>query len=407
MNQEVVDTIKRSRIQTYKHSPFFAHLVLRLNIKEFSKEMEEEGKGTMAVDTFNNLYYSPKWVKKLTEKQLIGVICHETLHLAFVHLVRINQRDMLIWNVATDIVINNLLVNNEFELPKEGLIPENNSIELKDEKGKLICAVKDIDKKSAEIVYDEIYNSLKKNKKAGSYIDSKRFDKHIISDKKELSPEKQKELDKNLKDWKHAVVSADAYARNIGKLPLGMDRYIGEMLDEKVNWKEVLYKYISNSIPSDFSWSRQSKASQSLGIYMPRMMREEIEVCAVIDTSGSIQQKELDEFTSEIIYLGKSFNHVKLRVITCDASVQDVYEIENGQIQKIRDLSIKGGGGTSFKVALEHIKEEFPSTKIVVYFTDGFGDVIDQSDYSFKLMWLLSEGGSDEIIGDNGEVVRL
>jgi len=407
MNQEVFDMIKRSRIQTYKHSPFFAHLVLRLNIKEFSKEMEEEGKGTMAVDTFNNLYYSPKWVKKLTEKQLIGVICHETLHLAFVHLVRINQRDMLIWNVATDIVINNLLVNNEFELPKEGLIPENNSIELKDEKGKLICAVKDIDKKSAEIVYDEIYNSLKKNKKAGSYIDSKRFDKHIISDKKELSPEKQKELDKNLKDWKHAVVSADAYARNIGKLPLGMDRYIGEMLDEKVNWKEVLYKYISNSIPSDFSWSRQSKASQSLGIYMPRMMREEIEVCAVIDTSGSIQQKELDEFTSEIIYLGKSFNHVKLRVITCDASVQDVYEIENGQIQKIRDLSIKGGGGTSFKVALEHIKEEFPSTKIVVYFTDGFGDVIDQSDYSFKLMWLLSEGGSDEIIGDNGEVVRL
>src|SRR3990167_30620 len=407
MNQEVFDMIKRSRIQTYKHSPFFAHLVLRLNVKEFSKEMEEEGKRTMAVDTFNNLYYSPKWVKKLTEKQLMGVICHETLFRSFVHLVRINQRDMLIWNVATDIVINNLLVNNKFELPKEGLIPENNVIELKDEKGKIICAVKDIDKKSAEIVYDEIYNSLKKNKKAGSYIDSKRFDKHIISDKKELSPEKQKELDKNLKDWKHAVVSADAYARNIGKLPLGMDRYIGEMLDEKVNWKEVLYKYISNSIPSDFSWSRQSKASQSLGIYMPRMMREEIEVCAVIDTSGSIQQKELDEFTSEIIYLGKSFNHVKLRVITCDASVQDVYEIDGEIGRYLKDMKLHGGGGTSFKVALNYIKEEFPSTRIVVYFTDGFGDVIDQADYQFKLMWLLSEGGSDEIIGDNGEVVRL
>ena len=122
MNQEIRDRLIRGRVQLYRSNPFFAYLVLRMNMKEFGEDMEKHLKSTkreptMAVDSFGNLWYSPDFVKTLDDDTLKMVLCHEVLHIALDHLVRKTKgRDMMLWNVATDICINDLLLTNGFKI---------------------------------------------------------------------------------------------------------------------------------------------------------------------------------------------------------------------------------------------------------------------------------------------------
>jgi len=50
--------------------------------------------------------------------------------LAFEHLERYGDRQRELMNIACDIVVNNILVTNNFRLPYGVLIPHNNEIDL-------------------------------------------------------------------------------------------------------------------------------------------------------------------------------------------------------------------------------------------------------------------------------------
>ena len=402
MNTEIRERLTRARIQLQRKQPFFAYLVLRLEMIE-TKEVP-----TIAVDNYNHLYYNPDWLKPLSDGQLEMLLCHETLHLAFEHLVRNGTRNHLLFNCATDICINNILVNNKFKMVSCGIIPKNNEIDFAG------VHIIDIDKKSAEAIYDELSSKVKQNPKNNKLMESSRFDGHITDDLKaksngtEEEQKQAKEIKENLKKWKELLTEASAHARNKGQIPAGMDLHIDNLLESRVDWKTLLYKFVTNNCLSDYSYSRPSRRSQACGFYMPHMTKEEINVMVAIDTSGSIQQAELTEFVSEIVYMAKSFNNIKMKVIFCDAEVKgEVLEVENGNIQKILDAKIQGGGGTSFKVPLDYVQEKYNDSKLVIFFTDGYGDRISQDDYSFKLLWVLCEKGSDDIIKDEGIIIKL
>lgn len=398
------EKITRAKIRLQRDNPFFAYLVLHL--KPIEKQIE-----TMGVDVNSNLYYGNKFVDGLNEEQLKGCLTHEVLHIAFNHLIRNGKRDNKIFNVASDIVINNLLVNNGFQLPATPLTPNNNQLELKE----LKITLKDIDKKSAEKIYDEIYPKLK-NKCSGNdsgytivITDSdgnkkelKGFDEHNltnINDTK-LTPQQQKDL----KDkWNKILVEAVTYAKNIGKLPAGMERLVEELVESKVNWKHLLYRYITNTIPIDFTYNYPSKKSISSGFYMPSIKKEEIEIAVMVDTSGSISNQELTEFTSEIINIAKSFSNIKIRLITCDVDVNNDYVVANGDIANIQSLKMVGGGGTELKNGFKYIEKNYPTTKLFIVFTDAETDM--NFNTYLRTIWLVKNNREVEI--PFGDLIKL
>ena len=398
-NQEVLDKIIRAKIRMQQSKPFFAYLLLNLNIIETPKIP------TCAVDNHRNLYYNPNWVGTLNERQLSGLLCHELLHCVFEHLIRNETRDKLLFNCACDIVVNNLLIMNDFELPIGGIIPSNNEIDF--------CGVhiSGIDKKSAENVYDELHGKFKKTQANMKMAADMQLDEHIKDDIKKLENGTKDEqgLAKQIKEvskmWKKMAVEAESYARTIGKSPKGISRHIGELLNEKINWKSVLYKYVTNSLPQDFSYSRPSRRGIASEIYLPHIKKENIEVVVSVDTSGSIDQEELTEFMSEIIYLAKSFDNLKMKVIICDCSIKEVLEVENGNIEKLINLKIVGGGGTSHKPIYDMIQEKYPTTKILINFTDGYTDFPNNE--TTKTLWVIPEGGVEDDKIPFGDIVRL
>jgi predicted metal-dependent peptidase len=395
MNAEMM--ILRAKVRLQNENPFFAYLVMNLTFRE-NKDVESIG---ISIKDKGLVCYNPTWIESLREEELRGVLAHEVLHLVLEHLTNLREKDVLLWNIATDLCINYMLVENNFELTK-GLVPQKswgNEGYTFDFKG--VMKIVNIENKTAEQIYSEIINNPK-IQKIKQEMDDLRGDEHEYSDgDKALTKE---EIAESKDKWKNAVGEAVTHARQKGNLPKGLELFVDKLQNAKINWKQMLYKYITRVIPFDYTYARPSKRSISSGFYMPSILKETIEMVVSIDTSGSISQKQLSDFLSEITGIAKSFNNLKMSLIVCDSEIKDVYHVGNGDSDRISKLKIRGGGGTSHIPIYDYVKAKLPNTKLLINFTDGYTDFPTKE--SVKTLWVLSENNNKSNI-PFGEVIEL
>lgn len=149
--------------------------------------------------------------------------------------------------------------------------------------------------------------------------------------------------------------------------------------------------------------------------YNGRTYENTTSVTFIIDTSGSMGPEELSHVESEVDGIAQHTDDVN--VIHCDAGVAKMEKYTRGM--KLEQFF--GRGGTSFTPALHYIydnfeAEDFPS--IVVYFTDGYGERLNEDDprvnvFASSLVWILTPDGMEEdqfinqICGDIGEVIKV
>lgn len=433
-DEEAQIKISRARISLQRNEPFWAYLSLFLKPKEV-KEIS-----SMGVDIQGNLYYNPDFVNSLNDNEMIGTIAHELNHIIFLHFLRGEKLNKQISNIAMDISVNEILKDNNFVLPK-GVIWSNDKREVKI----FNKTIKKCNEKTAEELYYEIYDEAKKqikqalkkgkvklvstgNEGEGIELDEedlegyefegstnqgegkiKNIDNHIRSkgkDGKELSKEEKERLEK---EWQERVVEGYTIAKMRGDVPAGIERLIGKLHESKINWKVLLQKFIQNSIPSDFTYAKPNKKSISSGYYLPDTIKERIEIGVLIDTSGSIGTEELSDFLSEVISISRAFREkIKMTLACHETDLNESWIVENGNINKILDTTkIKGGGGTCFNEPYKQFMEKHRDTKLLVWLTDGFGDKIEKKDLKCDVVWVLSKGGSDDLIKDTGKIIKL
>jgi predicted metal-dependent peptidase len=399
---KVKERTKKAKIQLQSRNPFFSYLSLFLDFKESEELPEYAG---MGVNEKGELFYKKEFIEKLSDEELISTISHEILHLSFLHLIRLKDRDKLGWNISTDIVSNSLLNLNNFQLPKGCLVPDWNN--------KIIVGETTIEKcneKTAEQVYNELPKEYKQPNKKGYYVvvdengnSKKGFDEHIES--KNLTKKEQQELKEK---WNERVCNAYVNAKQRGQLPNGIERLVGNLHKEKIDWKSLLRRYIINQIPSYSSWNKRNKKSRCLGVYLPDRIKEKIEVGIVIDCSGSIGKKELTDFLSEIVGIAKAYkNQIDMILYTHDSEVHTEYKVENGNIDKIMKMEIKGGGGTSHKVVWKYIEDKNYKPQIVIALTDGYSDISKEDKPNYPLIWVVSPNGANDNFFPFGIILRL
>jgi predicted metal-dependent peptidase len=391
VNLSAEDKLIKARIELLKEKPFFAFLANHLDFKP------EEKMETMGVDIKGSLYYNSKFVEGLSREECKGVICHEVMHLALEHFKRHRGKNCDLWNVSGDAAINQILTTDGLQLPKDGIIPSYNEITL------FGIKISDLDKRCAEDIYDYYYSRLKDKelKDLQSYLknhpDSKKgFDVHIYPSGEGEGKEgkdKKEGLGNQLgngqgKDWNKIMVDACTFARNQGKLPAGMDRLLGDLLKTDLDWRGILYRYISNQIPVDYSWSRPSKKSFSTGTYLPSVTKGSLDLVIAIDTSGSISKTELTEFMGEVLGIINSFSNVSLTILDCDAEVNSVIKLQRATMDDIINIRLKGGGGTSHIPVYNWLDENIPNAKLVICFTDGYTTFPKAS--SIPTLWVVA-----------------
>lgn len=411
------EKLAKARIQLQKKSPFFAYLLLHSEMEEDTKM----GIPTMGVNAKGKMFYNKEFVDKLSDPELEAVLCHEVLHVALEHLYRSGKMEHRqdIGNIAADLVVNDILVESNFQLPKTPLIPRNHKISTPQ------FTVEKIDEKGMEEIYDEIYGQIPKQppcqtcngtgqdgngnpcpdcQNNGSGNGPETLDRHMISDKGKDSQERRN----NQKKWKKLIINAGQYAKMRGELPAGIERRLGEMFESKLNWKQLLNHYITKQIPYDYTYSRPSNKSLPVGCYLPSIRKDQkLEIIVAIDTSGSIGQDELSMFLGEMIGIARTYPTVDMRIIDCDCDIQSDIQVRNGNISKIKAITPMGGGGTSHVPVYEHVQENYPNTKILINFTDGYTAFPERTKYRWDSIWVLTKHSCSEEDIPFGKVVKV
>ena len=109
---ELFEYISATKIRLRKLSPFFAALSLYAEI-DFSNEVQ------LAATNGKKIIFNPITYIQLPPSERDGVFLHELLHMALLHHLRRGVRDHYIFNIAADIVVNGMIVNEgNFKIPK-------------------------------------------------------------------------------------------------------------------------------------------------------------------------------------------------------------------------------------------------------------------------------------------------
>jgi len=367
--------IAAAKREAHSKCPFFAFLLFAPNYKEAPDEMWTSAGGapTMATDG-ENIFYSVKFIKEIPIDQLIGVLVHEVMHCALLHIVRKGVRDPLKWNIAIDYATNAILHKNNLKLPAGTLFdPKFND-------------------RSAEEIYVEVSKNPPDMKKV------KAFDMHMFGDgdgdKKKNNGGGQNSSEKFKEQmWKSHLANAAVQARQQGKLPAGMERIIEDVLEDKVPWQQMLARYLSPfALKTDFTWTKPNKKMLQYGIILPGFQSESLEVAVGVDTSGSIGPNEIQTFLSEVQGIMSVAKNYTIHIVGCDAQVDEKdYHIIT-ECNSTLPTKLGGGGGTDFRPVFDFYEKKNVRPACLVYFTDGYG-TFPQKPPDYDVIWCVVPGG--------------
>lgn len=396
----MIDTYKKKIIQArvsllFQH-PFFGQVSLALKLKEANDWCD-----TMAVDG-KFLYYNTEFVESLTPQEMIFLIGHEVLHVVYEHFIRIDNRNKLLFNIAGDYVINDILLKNKVgSMPAQalhdstysGMTTEqvydilfgkfkkalnNNKSKQNNTKSDSSCSGSSSNGKG-----EESTNTKNNNQNVDSLIEelaelaSRVLDEVVdgSSDEednqgkptKEGKPTYSKEQQQQIQDSiKADIINA---AKAAGRMPLGLERLVQDLTEPQINWKEELANIVQSTIVSDYTFYKPSKKSDIF--VLPGMKREEtIKVAAAIDMSGSISQEDAKILLSEISGIMQQYNDYEINVWSYDTATYNHTKITPQD--DISSFIPRGGGGTDFNVNYSHMRELDIKPDIFINFTDGY-----------------------------------
>ena len=342
-------------LKVRSHSPFFGTLIL---FARFIKTLEIE---TVATNG-NAIFYNPNFVSNLKRNELEAVLLHEVLHCALLHCARKGSREPQRWNIAADIVVNGIIAQqNTFTLPQGALM---------DEKLKFLPT-------------EEVYELLPKNANIPKDLQDLSLE---LTDGQEDSGEG---YDKNdlASHWRNAMRQAQTISHgSAGWVPLGFGREFNELSASKINWKSELWRYLVQT-PSDFTGFDRRFIGQ--GLYLDSLDGEGIDVDAVIDTSGSIDEELLSQFIAEIRAILRAYPHIHCRLFYADSDLYGPYELTRAS----KIPKPEGGGGTSFIPYFEYYESKRKNNhQISIYLTDGYG-YFPEKKPNLEVLWVVAPGG--------------
>lgn len=159
----------------------------------------------------------------------------------------------------------------------------------------------------------------------------------------------------------------------------------------KKNWKKELVQelvHCFNATEQDYTMSREHRA---LDDTFPGKKRDlGIDLIIAVDTSGSINGRDWNDFIHQIEKIAKDCDIDRARLIQCHNRIA---EDKFYNIRQAKKIAIKETGGTTMRLVFEKLKKE-KNRKLLVLFTDGFIDDFKKADYpGFRSIMFLSRGG--------------
>jgi predicted metal-dependent peptidase len=429
--------LRNARAQVVQAHAFFGTLLLRQRVVE-SAECE-----ALATDG-DNLYFNAAWVEATPTEELHGVCAHEALHPGLGHHTRRGDRDPALWNEACDYVINLVLVDCGFKLPKGALIdqayrgmtaeqvyaklrekrqqqqaqqeppvpcdggfPSLSELEAQADDQPRSDAGSGPPAESGDASSDPQPGSSPGSAQSGSPGPSKMPNVGGCGCVMDAPAANDAERQTKEAEWKVALAQAATIARAAGDLPGSLVSLIDAALDPRLDPMALLRRYMDQFSRADYSWAAPNRRFVAGGTYLPSLRSEQLgPVLFVIDSSASMPDASLAAALSEVSSICSTLRPEWVDVIVHDVRVTKHLRFDAGDEIVV---PITGRGGTAFAPVCDWINEQDEQYACVIWFTD-----LEPSDWhratkrapAVPVLWLdYSDSTIEPPFGD--ETVRM
>jgi predicted metal-dependent peptidase len=360
--QELREIVKRSIASLIVVEPFigiFSKMTNVYYVKDSPRIAWTDGRSI----------YLGAGVNKMSPKDIAYVIAHEAMHIILKHPLRTKQilrrhpelvpeQLLTLANYVADAFVNMYLARTKMSTGYAVVTPD---------------AIREsfgvsIENKSFEEVMEEIIKAGKVEVKYGGGCigdyerpsGSELLNEGADRDEEEDEERIEREVNRRI---------ADAYnaAKGAGNVPADLERLVNELLKPKVDWRAIIRRDLSGFLGSRYrhSWKRMSKKQPGL---LPgrKSVGSKGDALILVDTSGSIGERELQQFVAEAFAVAKAAGRDVL-VIPWDAKAYEPIRIKRNEDAKSVRVRLKGGGGTVILPALKAAERYMkPTTKVVI-----------------------------------------
>ncbi len=368
MNESEIADIKKRVLAKY---PFFGGLAANADY------IEDPSIPATANDG-ESIYYNPDYMDGLTASEQVYALAHELCHVAFRHDQRGDGKDIRVWQVATDAVVNQWLKRDGLEIPAGEIdLPEAIDYDA-EEYYEILLAEK--------IEMDLIDGQIGEEQKLGSgqLMESSEPDDPDEAEEfrwEEWDPDEDEDVDVEIKEV--------AQAGNADKRDTRDITGIGSRIP-RIDWRMLLRETVNYGV--DWSFKRATIEDGIIRPALEELPTPETEI--VLDTSWSVDDDLLRDFLRECKNILK-FSKVKAGCF--DTRFYGFTDIRTDT--DIDEMIFEGGGGTDFNVATEAFSLRVDNR---IIFTDGQAPMPEKP---LNAIWMVY--GDEEIHPPGGRVIHI
>jgi predicted metal-dependent peptidase len=380
MSKQESAFMKRARKALFRlgwNHPFFAIPMGRVKlIEDTSPECP-----TAYVTTRGRIHLNPEFCDKLSDAELQGVVAHEICHPLFGHHTRRGERDARIFNIATDIAINEGLRASNIKLPAVAIyastFPFGSPAWIQ---------------WNAERIYDALVQNAdslpqagqgKPAPGAGCGTEPEPGEGDQEGEAGEGSSDgagddgadwaKGKSDGELEREWRQVAIQAATMARQRGDQAGNALANLTEIPRPKVRWGNVVrhgaeMAHAAAGRDSN-TWSRRGRRSGAVGPQFPGWLKNAAKLAIVIDTSGSVDDQMLAQGIAETLAALRE-SDLKAYLVTHDHAVQWQGWVDGKTRAATITAACKGRGGTSAHAAYKAVEAVRGRFDVLIHLTD-------------------------------------
>ena len=453
---EIVKRLQQARIELLKEHPFYALLLLHL---KFAVDISCE----TAYTDGTRIAFNPDFINSMTDIELKFVLMHEVLHVVLCHPFRHqSDYDCRAFDIACDLVVNSTVMDElgvkSFSIGKYGevmhVLPNGmegllfsveeayqmvlvklQEMEASDDEGDgddsdgtgdsnngSTQSQKNIQTSSTGNSDDDAqsnndsnsHNQGRNNASCNSPdvysptgVITGSFDDHSFWDGDTEDKQQTQEWLSRMINATEAISIIDP-SNGRGTIPACAQRMLKELTEPQNDWRTILENFIQEEI-NDYSFSPPDRRFADSPFFLPDFNEkdERVEnILFMIDTSGSMSDTMITEAYSEIKGAIDQFDG-KLQgwLGFFDAVVVEPQPFENEEeFSIIRPI---GGGGTSFDIIFDYVKENMmaePPVSIVIL-TDGYAPFPEEEQaMGIPVLWIIN---NEDVTPEWGKIARI
>lgn len=204
------------------------------------------------------------------------------------------------------------------------------------------------------------------------------------------------------------LVASSQGGKGRGTVPAAAQRVFKELTNPILDWRTILNEFVQEEI-NDYSFSPPDRRMDDCPFFLPDFNEKDESVknlLFMIDTSGSMSDDQITECYSEIYGAITQFNgKLQGKLGFFDAVVVEPIAFEDeDEFKIIRPI---GGGGTSFDIIFEYVRDEMqddPPVSIVIL-TDGYAPFPEESAANgIPVLWIIN---NEDSTPPWGKIARL